>query len=254
MLGKMYSCACKSNKQELITTLLQLTGSFYDKVETLQGQSDIPEKSLLFILQNIFGIPEFRPSQLSIIQSLLSHQSCVFLIRLFHVAFYFPDWKREIADLSASRAPFPRNFAGYFSAHFVDARSGAPASADSVLHRSHRLSFSQNSLRIHPSHQFRHHQNHLHFPREALLFLVSRAPPLHVARRSDRFGGRRRGALHQQLEFQLSIGLPATLLHDFPHQPLQKTGGFHAALFGVGTHGNRRNSREGSRNFDRIRG
>ncbi|CBK20404.2 uncharacterized protein [Blastocystis hominis] len=75
----MYSCACKSNKQDLIITLLEQTGSFYDTVETLRSQTEIPSESLIFILQNIFGIPEFRPNQLSIIQSLLTHHSCVFI-------------------------------------------------------------------------------------------------------------------------------------------------------------------------------
>lgn len=152
MLAKMYSCACKSTKQELITVLIQLTGSYYDKVEEIRSQSEIPENSLIFLLQNIFGIPEFRPNQLSIIQSLLSHQNCVLLPVSLHVGFYLTDGKREIADLSASSSSFPRDFAGNFSTHFSHARPGTPASPYSLLSCAHRLSLSSNSLRIHKSH------------------------------------------------------------------------------------------------------
>ena len=253
VLGKMYSCACKSNKQDLIATLLERTGSFYDTVETMRSQSEIPEESLLFILQNIFGIPEFRPNQLSIIQSLLTHHSCVLFPSSLHVGVYLTNGKREIADLSASSASFPRDFAGNLATHFAHARSRTSAPPDSILPRAHRLSLPSNSLRIHQSHQFRHHQNHLHLPRKTLLLHVSRASPLHLPCRSNRSRGRRRGALHQQLEFQLSIGLSSTLLHDLLDQPVQKTGRLFPALLGAGTHRNRRNSREGSSGFDRIR-
>ena len=253
VLGKMYSCACKSNKQDLITTLLEQTGSFYDTVETLRSQTEISSESLIFILQNIFGIPEFRPNQLSIIQSLLTHHSCVLFPISLHVGVYLTDGKRKIADLSASRASFPRDFAGYLSTHFPHARSGTPTSPHSLLPRTHRLSLSPNSIRIHQSHQFGHHQNHLHLPRETLLLHVSRASPLHLPCRSDRSRGRRRGTLHQQLEFQLPIRLSSTFLHDLLDQPVQKTGRFLPALLGAGTHRNRGNSREGSSGFDRIR-
>ena len=197
VLGKMYSCACKSNKQDLIATLLERTGSFYDTVETMRSQSEIPEESLLFILQNIFGIPEFRPNQLSIIQSLLTHHSCVLFPSSLHVGVYLTNGKREIADLSASSASFPRDFAGNLATHFAHARSRTSAPPDSILPRAHKLSLPSISLRIHQSHQFRHHQNHLHLPRKTLLLHVSRASPLHLPCRSNRSRGRRRGALHQ---------------------------------------------------------
>lgn len=149
MLGKMYSCAGKSNKQDLIATLLERTGSFYDTVETMRSQSEISEESLLFIVRNVFGIPEFRANQLSIIRSLLTHHSCVLFPSSMHVGVYLTNGKREIADLSASSASFPRDFAGDLSSHFAHARPGTPTPPNSILPRAHRVSLPTNSIRIH---------------------------------------------------------------------------------------------------------